>query len=268
MNLSLKRILILLSSVLLLYLLGIFFIYIFLNQVIFSPTILSQNKRYLCSADCEQVILKHPNKEEIICQYFRTNKLKKGIILFLHDVQGNLNDWLEYSTAFTAAGFDVFMPEYRGFGRSRGSCSEIALYEDATLAAAFLKSKIREDSLHIYGIGLAGTVAAYLGTITPARTVVIQNPVYDLRNLIRQRFPALLLPFELRYDFSTYEYIGNVISPVHILATAGGLQCTPQELMGLKSLLSDPKRFSFIDLKNTEELTNHPDFVKFLEQNL
>ncbi|HSQ08732.1 MAG TPA: alpha/beta fold hydrolase [Chromatiaceae bacterium] len=43
-----------------------------------------------------------------------------GVVLFLHGNAGNLKTWFTAVQLFRRANFDLFMPDYRGFGKSTG----------------------------------------------------------------------------------------------------------------------------------------------------
>src|SRR5258705_12721644 len=62
----------------------------------------------------------------------------RGHVLFFHGNAGNVSHRLEHALALTAAGLDVLLVDYRGYGRSTGRPSEEGLRRDARAARAAL----------------------------------------------------------------------------------------------------------------------------------
>ena len=48
----------------------------------------------------------------------------KGIVLFLHGNAGNLETWFTHTDFWLSTGYDVLMPDYRGFGKSTGDSKQ------------------------------------------------------------------------------------------------------------------------------------------------
>ncbi len=58
----------------------------------------------------------------------------KGLAFYLHDTAGSLNSWGTLAEAYTSLDYDVFMVDYRGYGKSRGSInSQQQLFADLQL---------------------------------------------------------------------------------------------------------------------------------------
>src|SRR4051812_30766805 len=56
----------------------------------------------------------------------------KGMILFLHGNAENVSTHVLAAQWLARAGYDVLMPEYRGYGSSEGEPSMAGLHQDAT----------------------------------------------------------------------------------------------------------------------------------------
>ncbi|HEV7501217.1 MAG TPA: alpha/beta hydrolase, partial [Vicinamibacteria bacterium] len=62
----------------------------------------------------------------------------RGHVLFFHGNAGNVSHRLEHALALTAAGLDVLLVDYRGYGQSTGRPSEEGLSRDARASLAAL----------------------------------------------------------------------------------------------------------------------------------
>nr|CAG4644142.1 EOG090X09ZU [Lepidurus arcticus] len=83
-------------------------------------------------------------------------------ILFLHGNAGNIGHRLPNARGlYRQLGCNVFMPEYRGYGKSGGHPSENGLYKDAQAALEYLHNRpdIQRDKIMVFGRSLGGAVA-------------------------------------------------------------------------------------------------------------
>ena len=87
-------------------------------------------------------------------------------ILFCHGNAGNISHRVEFIKMFNSAGFDVFIFDYRGYGRSQGKPNESGLYTDALASYKYLvdEKKIPPDSIVVYGESIGGNVAIDLSS--------------------------------------------------------------------------------------------------------
>ncbi|MBK9269957.1 MAG: alpha/beta fold hydrolase [Saprospiraceae bacterium] len=216
---SISKFLYIFLAIVILYMVGIFFIYIFIDFIVFSPTKHGPNYKYTFTHPYKEIKLDHPNGQKINILQFESKIPTKSYLIFLHGSNKSADYWAAQVPFFTNRGFRVIMPDYRGYGKSQGHPTEIGLYEDGQIVMGWLKGQTTEDSILIYGVDFGATVAAYISTISPCRQVILDNPVYSLRSWMRTRFPLLILPYELKYDFNTFEFIPNIISPMTIFYT-------------------------------------------------
>lgn len=88
----------------------------------------------------------------------------KITILFCPGRGGDLSDRLAKIKFFNEMGLNIFVFDYRGYGRSSGKPSEQGLYKDARAAYDFLisRSDIDKTKIVAYGKSLGGPVAADL----------------------------------------------------------------------------------------------------------
>src|SRR5262245_14834701 len=77
----------------------------------------------------------------------------RGHVLFFHGNGGNVSHRLEHARALTAAGLDLLLVDYRGYGRSTGRPSEAGLYRDASAALAALRTGGHVDPRRVVYMG-------------------------------------------------------------------------------------------------------------------
>lgn len=116
----------------------------------------------------------------------------RGHVLFFHGNAGNVSHRLDHALALTAAGLDVLLVDYRGYGRSTGRPNEAGLYRDARASLAALRSGGQVDPARIVYMGesLGGAVALELALAEPPLVCVLQSTFTSLRDMARVHYPS------------------------------------------------------------------------------
>ena len=93
----------------------------------------------------------------------------RGHVLFFHGNAGNISHRMEHALALTAAGLDLLLVDYRGYGQSTGRPGEEGLHLDARAARAALLAggRVDPERLVYMGESLGGAVALRLAVETP-----------------------------------------------------------------------------------------------------
>ena len=122
-----------------------------------------------------------------------------GHVLLCHGNAGNVCDRLVHAELLVAAGLDVLLFYYRGYGESSGSPSEEGTYRDARAALAALLEQPGVDGSRVLYLGesLGGAVALALALERPPRGLVLQSAFASVREMARVHYPfipAALVP--------------------------------------------------------------------------
>lgn len=125
--------------------------------------------------------------------WFIPNEKAKFTVLLLHGNAGNIGDRLDKIQVLHSLGLNVFLIDYRGYGKSSGRPSEKGLYKDAIAAYDFLvKDKgIAAKNIILYGVSLGGAVAVECAKQVEVAAVVTENTFNSLRDMARSIFPFL-----------------------------------------------------------------------------
>ena len=112
-------------------------------------------------------------------------------LLFFHGNAGNIGDRLDRTRILCERlGLDVFLVDYRGYGRSRGAPSEDGLYRDArAIHGAAIARGFRPEKIVLFGESLGSAVAIQLALDRPAGAVVLETPFLSLPAMAREHYP-------------------------------------------------------------------------------
>jgi hypothetical protein len=124
----------------------------------------------------------------------------KQTLLFLHGNAGNISHRYEIIEDFVKLPVNVFMIDYRGYGKSEGRPSEQGLYRDARAAWDHLTTtrKIPASQIVIFGESLGGAVAIDLARETNACGLIVQSSFTSIADMA-----AELMPFVPSFMLST-----------------------------------------------------------------
>ena len=191
--------------------------YFFQGALIFHPSRLPQNYVFRYSNAYEELMLSTPDGENINGLLFRSAR-SKGVILYFHGNAGNLSDWGIIADQFLPLHYDLFIIDYRSFGKSSGRITEENLYQDALLSYKFLlKRGYATKDIVIYGRSIGTGVASWLATKVDHKALVLESPFNNMASLAKHYFPFFSPDFLLRFRFPTSRHIAQVKTPVYIL---------------------------------------------------
>jgi uncharacterized protein len=113
-----------------------------------------------------------------------------GHVLFCHGNGGNVSDRSPHASLLAAAGFDVLLFDYRGYGRSRGRPGEDATYADARAGHAALLAADGVDPARVLYLGesLGAAVALELALAHPPAGLILQSPFLSIRDIARVHY--------------------------------------------------------------------------------
>ena len=140
--------------------------------------------------------------------WFFKNPHAQSTIIFAHGNAGNMSDRLFKIKFFYDLGLNVFIFDYRGYGKSEGKPSEAGIYLDAQGAYDYLQSQGRVDMKNIilYGASIGGTVVIDLATHRNAALLVVESSFTNAQDMAHIFFP-FIPSFFLSFKFDS---IGKV----------------------------------------------------------
>lgn len=128
----------------------------------------------------------------------------------------------ELAARFLHAGVQLWVMDYRGYGRSSGSPTYRSCYYDALAAAAFVRAQLGTSLRFLVGgRSLGGAFAAAVATAVPLHVdgLVLDSAGADCDRLLARRGlpPAMKATDADRADFDTYRKLRRCEVPVLLL---------------------------------------------------
>lgn len=188
------------------------------ESLIFFPETLPQDFRYSFPGRFEEVNV--PVEGATINALHFQAKDPKGIVLYFHGNAGSLRSWGGIAPDFTRHGWDLFLPDYRGYGKSTGKIrNEKTLHEDAAVLFARVKSLYPPEKIVLYGRSLGTGIAVKLAVVGQPRAVILESPYFSFVDVAKFHYPFLprwFLSLVMKYPLHTDRWIGDVPCPVYL----------------------------------------------------
>jgi len=139
----------------------------------------------------------------------------KNVVLFCHGNAGNISHRLESIQIFNRLSLDVFIFDYRGFGKSEGSVNEEGTYLDASGAWDFLVGEkgFNPEQIIIFGRSLGSGVASWLAREKQSRGLILESSFTSLPDLGAKIYPYLPVRLLSRYNYPTLDNLKDITCP-------------------------------------------------------
>jgi len=166
--------------------------------------------------------------------FFRAIPEAKATILVFHGNAENLSTHVNSVLWLVQEGFNVFIFDYRGYGRSAGSPELNGVHRDgqAAVETALNLAQTKSGRVVVLGQSIGGAIAVYTVANFPHKeriaALVIDSAFSSYRRIAREKLADFFLTWPLQYPlsflfnnaYSPEKWIGRV-SPVPLLILHG-----------------------------------------------
>jgi hypothetical protein len=194
-------------------------------------------------ANLQEVRLDTPDGARLVAWWMPAQP-GKPTLLYFHGNAAPLLNRLPRIERFSAAGYGVFMPAYRGYSGSEGSPSEAALIDDAATAYDALRERgAGERDIVLYGESLGTGVAVQLAGRRKVAGIVLDAPYTSLTDVAQLAYPFVPVRPFMTERFDSRQHIGALNVPMLMMHGTED-QVIPMSLgQELFSVANEPKRF-------------------------
>jgi hypothetical protein len=139
-------------------------------------------------------------------------------LLWCHGNAGNISHRLDIIARLQAAGINVFIYDYRGYGKSAGSLSEEGFYRDGEAAwETLVREGVQPGRIVLFGRSLGCAMAADLATKVPAAGLILESGFPHLGAMARVHYPFIFSERFLSGRFDAVSRLKKVNLPVLVI---------------------------------------------------
>ena len=130
-------------------------------------------------------------------------------LLWFHGNAGNLSHRLDNIQRLAPLNLNIFIFDYRGYGRSEGEPNEQGIYKDSKAAYKTVLglNTVSVDTLFLFGRSLGGICAVETALDHLARGLILESVFTSASDMSRQVFPLIPLGWAIR---SKLDAIGKI----------------------------------------------------------
>jgi uncharacterized protein len=240
------------------YIAGGVALYFLQDAILFHPVRLKRDHQYDFPEPHKDINIPIDNESNLnIIQFLTTDTVKRGVVLYFHGNKRNISWYAKYPPFFTRHGYEVWMIDYPGFGKSTGKFNEQILYDRALTLYRFARTRFPADSIIIYGKSMGTGIAAQLASVRDCKRLILESPYYDFPSVIKHFFPIYPVSLMLHYQIPTYEYLQKITAPVTIFHGENDGIITYSNAKRLKPFLKPGDEFILV------KDASHNDLYKF-----
>ncbi len=141
-------------------------------------------------------------------------------LLWFHGNAGNISHRVEnIRLLHDKVKINIFIFDYRGYGRSTGTVSEVGTYLDGEAAIEYLRLRYSVEPAHLvlFGRSLGAAVAAEMASRVHSAAVILESPFVSVREMAREIAPFLPIGPLLKTQYDTAAKVRNIKSPLLVL---------------------------------------------------
>ncbi len=195
---------------------GILFSFYFLqDKLIFSPIRLPRDYKFPFK-NAEEMFFQVEDGIDLNCLLFKS-KQSKGLIFYIHGNADNLRYWGDFAPFFTDRGYDVFMYDFRSFGKSRGRIgNERIMQRDNKVLYQRMAEQYGEENIIVYGFSIGTGLAARVAQRNNPKMLILEAPYDNFISLIKYHKAYLPASWITKYHFRINRYLAEINCETHI----------------------------------------------------
>ena len=239
---------------------------VYFNQeaLIFHPEKLDMDYKFTYLDSFEEINIKTNDGVLLNGLLFKAENAK-GLVFYLHGNGGTLETWGNFSKEYTNLGYDIFILDYRGYGKSGGEIeSEVQFNDDINTAYKTMLKRYNESKVIVVGYSIGTGPATYLASTSKPKILILQAPYYSLSELSDSRVP-FVPDFIKKYKFETNTFITKVKCPVYIFHGDKDRVIIYDNSVKLSKLLKKGDQFFTLENQDHLNINNNETYLSQLK---
>jgi pimeloyl-ACP methyl ester carboxylesterase len=161
-----------------------------------------------------EITVRTKDDKQLVCLFVQTRQRQKiGSVFILHGRGGNASVYAPYLKPLAEGGFDLFIVDWRGYGKSTGHPHHLNVIEDSSEALNYFLSleTVQPYKKILFGLSIGGHVAIHLAKKFPGSfdALVTEGAIASFDMAVKDYYPGfwgwffqwfISLPYSARED--------------------------------------------------------------------
>jgi len=231
------------------------------DLILFKPEKFSRDHIFKFDVPFKEVSIPFNETDTMsMVKFFPKDSVRRGVVLYFHGNKQNIERYAKFANAFTKNGYEVWMEDYPGFGKSTGTRTEKKILEQALEVQKMAMAKYAADSIILYGKSFGSGVAAYVASRSNCKRLILETPYYSIPDVFAAY--AFIYPTQrmITYKIPTNEYLQEIKYPVTIFHGTNDWVIPYRCASQLKKVLKPTDEFITIEKGTHHNLNDFPLF--------
>ena len=187
------------------------------EKFLFHPEKLSAAYVYHFNVPFEELNIPFNDTDTLnMIKFFPADSVRRGVVVYYHGNKENIERYAKFAGNFTKHGYEVWMEDYPGFGKSTGERTEKKMYQQALQIQKMAAAKYGKDSIIIYGKSFGTGIAAYVASESDNKRLILETPYYSIPSLFSCYAPIYPTSKMSTYKIPLNEFLADVKYPITI----------------------------------------------------
>jgi hypothetical protein len=236
------------------------------ERLIFPATTLAPDYQFRFDQPFEEMRIEVPGAALDALLFRQPNP--RGLVFYLHGNGGDLTTWTTGLEFYRRINYDLFIFDYRGYGKSTGQIeNEAQLHADVRAAWESVSPRYGGMPIVVFGRSLGTGLATRLAADVAPAMVVLVSPFTSLAAVGSRHYP-LVPQFLAKYPLRSDTIIGTVRSPVLLIAGTQDRLIPLSDGEQLKALARSPAELLAIDGAGHNDIHRFPAYLDGLADRL
>ncbi len=194
-------------------------------------------------------------------KFFPADSIRRGVVVYFHGNKENIERYAKFANNFTKHGYEVWMEDYPGFGKSTGERTEKKMFAQALEVQKMAAAKYGKDSIIVYGKSFGTGIAAYVASESNNQRLILETPYYSIPSLFSCYAPIYPTTAMSNYKIPSYLFLADVHYPITIFHGTDDGVVPYRNAARLKNVLKPTDEFVTVE-KGTHHNLNDFDLMK------
>ena len=236
------------------------------EKFLFHPEKLSNAYVYHFKVPFEEINIPFNSTDTInMIKFFPVDSVRRGVVVYFHGNKENIEHYAKFANNFTKHGYEVWMEDYPGFGKSTGERTEKKMFEQGLQIQKMATSKYGKDSIIIYGKSFGTGIASYVASESNNQRLILETPYYSIPSLFSCYAPIYPTNKMSTYKIPVNKFLVDVDYPITIFHGTDDGVIPYRNAARLKTVLKPTDEFITIEKGTHHNLNDFPLFKQKLD---